>query len=56
MRVAKDVTVSEVGLLASAGIILVCGSVWWLKGFAVAALVLGALLLAAAWSCIDADE
>lgn len=55
MKIKRESSLNEVGLLAAGGIILTIGSIWWLRGFPVACLVLGILLLVAAWSCLGED-
>jgi hypothetical protein len=47
----KDVvTERQFGAIVVLGLLLVVGSVWYLKGLAVAALILGVTLLWTAWS------
>lgn len=51
----ETLTQREVGLLIAVGLLCTVGSIWWLRGFAVAALAFGVICLAAAWCCVDTD-
>jgi hypothetical protein len=49
------ITDRGLGLLTVSGLLLVTGAIWWMKGLAMAALVLGIVLLAVAYCSVRAD-